>query len=575
MTAEAESEFIGKEPCPECGSRDNLARYSDGHGYCFGCSHYEPADGDTPSTPRERKPMSADLLPIGKLQALPARKLTEETCKKWGYTVGEMSGKAVQIANYRDPETGQIVAQKVRDRNKDFRFLGDAKAGGLYGMHLWREAGKRIIITEGEIDAMSVSQVQGHKWPVVSVPTGADGAAKAIAKHLEWLLRFDEVVLMFDQDEAHYHPKTGEPFYPGQDAAKACALLFPPGRCKVAKIEGFKDANDALMGGKPDKIIDAIFAARTYRPDGIVTLNEVKAAALQPKVMGLPWFSEKLNYALYGRRVHEAIAIGAGTGVGKTELISKQIYHDLTVLKQPVGVFLLEQQPTETAVRLASTHAGKQFHVPNRDPNDLKWTTEELSDALDFVSDFPLFMYDSFGATDWDIIKSTIRFLHHSEGVTLFYLDHLTALAAAEEDERKGLERIMAEIGALVQELPIILHFVSHLATPEGKPHEEGGRVMIRHFKGSRAIGFWAHTMVGLERDQQHDDIELRRVTTIRVLKHRPVGSAVGETIFLSYDPDSGRYVELDSDPFKEPPDGKKHGFTDQSSGDWGDDIPF
>jgi twinkle protein len=52
----------------------------------------------------------------------------------------------------------------------------------------------------------------------------------------------------------------------------------------------------------------------------------------------------------------------------------------------------------------------------------------------------------------------------------------------------------------------VMLTFVSHLATPEGKPHEEGGRVMIRHFKGSRAIGFWCHFMFGLERNQQDQD---------------------------------------------------------------------
>ena len=28
-----------------------------------------------------------------------------------------------------------------------------------------------INITEGEVDAMSVSKVQGNKWPVVSVPS--------------------------------------------------------------------------------------------------------------------------------------------------------------------------------------------------------------------------------------------------------------------------------------------------------------------------------------------------------------------------------------------------------------------
>jgi hypothetical protein len=35
--------YLKHEPCPKCGSRDNLARYSSGSGYCFGCGHFEPA----------------------------------------------------------------------------------------------------------------------------------------------------------------------------------------------------------------------------------------------------------------------------------------------------------------------------------------------------------------------------------------------------------------------------------------------------------------------------------------------------------------------------------------------------
>lgn len=552
MSHETESEFVGKEPCPKCGSRDNLARYSDGHGYCYGCHHYEPGEGSD-ETPREsKKKLSTDLIPVGEAIAIRPRNLTEETCQKWGYTVSELNGKAVQVANYRNL-SGQIVAQKVRFKGKEFRFLGDAKAAGLYGQHLWRDGGKRVVITEGEIDALSVSQVQGNRWPVVSVASGAPSAKKALQAQLQWLLGFDEIVLMFDDDE------------PGNDAMRECVGLFPAGRCKVARIPGFKDANEALVAGQGGAIVDAIFGAKVYRPDGIVTIADVKDAAMTPTEMGLPWFAEHLNYTLYGRRIHEIIAIGAGTGVGKTELLAKQIHYDLTVLHEPVGAFLLEQQPADTVKRLASTHAGKQFHVPNRDPENPDWEPSELAQAIAEIEDERLFLYDSFGATDWEVIKTTIRYLAHNEGVRLFYLDHLTALAAMEEDERKGLERIMAEMGALVQELPITIHLVSHLATPDGTPHEEGGRVMIRHFKGSRSIGFWCVTMLGLERNQQHENEELRRVTTVRVLKHRPVGAATGSCVWFSFDPQSGRYIELDDDPFnKDANDEETYGFTPQ-----------
>lgn len=552
-----ESTFVGKEPCPECGSRDNLARYSDGHAYCFGC-HYREPPTDTPKhTPSERKSVSKDLIPVGEAVAIRPRGLTEETCQKWGYTVSELNGKPVQVANYRDLD-GRIVAQKVRFKGKEFRFIGDTKEAGLYGQHLWRDGGKRVTITEGEIDALTVSQLQGNRWPVVSLQNGAASAKKSLQKSLQWLLGFEEIVLMFDDDE------------PGQDAVKECIGLFPPGRCKVARIAGFKDANEAHVAGQGAAVIDAIFGAKAYRPDGIVTIGDVKSEALRPVEMGLPWFSPKLNHTLYGRRIHEIIAIGAGTGVGKTELLAKQIHYDLTVLNEPVGAFLLEQQPADTVKRLASTHAGKQFHVPNRDPENPVWTPEELAAALAQIEHSKLFLYDSFGATDWEVIKTTIRFLAHSEGVRLFYLDHLTALAAMEEDERKGLERIMAEMGALVQELPITIHLVSHLATPEGKPHEEGGRVMIRHFKGSRSIGFWCVTMLGLERDQQAEDEEVRRTTTVRVLKHRPVGSAVGQCQWLQYQPDTGLYVELDEDPANKKDDEREISFPPADDGDPG-----
>lgn len=525
-----DSAFISKEACPECGSRDNLARYSDGHGYCFGCNHYEPGEQMETETIERRTDLIDEGIPV----PLTARGLTHDTLQHWGYGVAQFNGQAVQVANYR--VGGVVVAQKVRWANKDFRFFGDTKNAGLYGQHLWRDGGKRIVITEGEIDALSVSQAFGNKWPVVSVPNGAQGAKKALSKELQWLVNFDEVVLMFDNDE------------PGQAATLDCAILFPPGKCKFAKLNPiYKDASDALKVGDVSAIMDAVYGAKAYRPDGIVTLSDVRDRALEDPENGFPWFIEKLNTLSYGRRLGETYALGAGTGVGKSDLIAQQIMYDVIHLSQPVAAFMLEQGPAETVKRVAGKLAGKTFHVP-----DGSWEKPELINAIDHLeAGAKLFLYDNFGATDWDVIKTTIRFLAHSEGVKLFYIDHLTALAAAEDDERTGLERIMAEMASLAKELGIIILFVSHLTTPDGTPHEEGGRVTIRQFKGSRAIGYWSHFMFGLERDQQESNENLRKVTTFRVLKDRYTGRATGEVIYLSYDTERGMLVELDYDPYE------------------------
>jgi twinkle protein len=67
---------------------------------------------------------------------------------------------------------------------------------------------------------------------------------------------------------------------------------------------------------------------------------------------------------------------------------------------------------------------------------------------------------------------------------------------------------------------------------------------MMRHFKGSRSIGFWAHFAFGLERNPQHEDPEIAQQTTFRCLKDRYTGRATGKTIMLSYDTHTGLISE-------------------------------
>ncbi|UJX45772.1 DnaB-like helicase C-terminal domain-containing protein [Xanthobacter sp. YC-JY1] len=478
-------------------------------------------------TERETKPKMKGLLPVGEAQDLPKRHLVEETCRRAGYTVSEMGGELVQVANYRD-ETGAIVAQKVRGRGKEFKFLGDTKSAGLYLQHLWRDGGKRVIVTEGEIDALTVFQELAYRWPVVSLPNGAQGAKKSLSNNLEWLLKFEHIDLCFDQDD------------PGRAATEECLGLFPPGRARIIKLP-LKDPNAMLQEGRRKELIDALWSPAEFRPDGIVTLDDLAEQALADPEAGLPWCFPSLNDGkTFGRRYGEAVALGAGTGIGKSDFMSQQIAFDIVDLGLKVGVFAFEQQPVETVKRVAGKHAGRTFHVP-----DGSWTKPELKTAIGDLQRFGgLFLYDHFGACDWDVVSTRIRYLRHSHGVRVFYIDHLTALAGHGDEERGSLEKIMAELGGLVKELDIWVLFVSHLSTPEGKPHEEGGRVTIKQFKGSRAIGYWSHFMFGMERNTQADDEEERKVTTFRVLKDRYTGRANGFTLPLHYAQDTGRLFE-------------------------------
>jgi len=522
-------------PCPDCGSSRGLARYDDGHTFCFKCEKNTPGDGTSVGT--AGLSMGGQQVVTGEPKALKARGISEETCRKWGYQVGEdRKGQTVQIANFRNRE-GQLVGQKLRTKDKKFSVI---KAKGdelpLFGTHLWRDGGRKIVVTEGEIDALSVSQAQGNKWPVVSLPNGASSAKKALANQIEWLESFDEVILMFDEDD------------PGKEAIEKCASLFTPGKLKVASLpEGYKDPNELLLDGKESAIIDAVFGAKAYRPDGVITAADVAAEAVKPAEWGLSWPFEEITKATYGIRRKECYAIGAGTGVGKTDFTLEVVAHLVQEHDLPVGLIFLEQPPVETVKRIAGKLASKPFHIP-----DGGYTQEELTEWVGKVVDSgKLYMYDHFGSADWLTVKSRIRYMVQALGIKDIFLDHLTALAAQSEDERKELERIMSDIGSMVQEMNFTLYFISHLATPEGKPHEEGGRVMIRHFKGSRAIGFWSNFMFGLERNQQ--DESRRDVTTFRVLKDRHTGRSNGMTLDLKYDHNTGRLSVYEENPFETP----------------------
>lgn len=525
---------VTDQPCP-CGqSSDAYAINTAGWGKCFSCDrNYPPDGGDPDPSPPTRSRKPAGLIHDLEFRSLTKRGIGVEICKKFGYGYAVYRSRTVQVAPYCDSK-GAVVAQKIRFPDKQFELLGSLKTAGLFGQHLWRSGGKRLVITEGEVDALAYAQATRGSWPVVSIPNGAAAARKAILAQSEWVSSYDEVVLLFDSDE------------PGQKAAIECAEELPPGKVKIAKLP-LKDAGEMLEAGRVKELLVAVWEAPEYRPDGVRSVADVREEALTPVERGLSWPWPTLTRLTHGIRARELYGIGAGTGVGKTDVFTQTIAHLLFEHGERVGVIALEQSPADTVRRIVGKRAGKLFHVP-----DAGWSASELAEAVDKLADDDrLVIYDHYGSLRWADIKPKIRFMVKGLGAQFIFLDHLTALAAAEADERKALEHITAEMASLTQELGCALFFISHLATPEGKPHEEGGRVSIRHFKGSRAIGFWPNLLIGLERNQQADDPAERHLTTVRILKDRLTGQATGETFQLKYDANTGllhETTDFDSD---------------------------
>lgn len=531
MQPDNEGTFLYHTSCDACGSSDANGVYDD-HTYCFSCQTHKPG---SPEVGTEEEPIQnqkttqqKDLLQ-GIPKAIPARGLTEATCKKWGYLTGQQNGQPVQIAVYRD-KSGKTVAQKIRTPTKQFNIVGDAKKMTLWGSHLWHK-GKNLVVCEGEICAMSASQIQQNKWPTVSLSHGAPSAVKTLKANWDYLMGFESIILMFDMDEV------------GQAAAVACAELLPVGMAKIAYLPA-KDVNDCLTQGKSAEVINAIFQARDYRPDGIRGATDYRdVIAVDETASAISWPYSMLNDRLMGIRKKELICLAAGSGCGKTTFVKEVAYH-LMQSGQKVGLISLEEAPKRTLLGLVGIHLNKNLLIDRSQATD----EEVLEGFDDLFNNRTCVLYDSFGTSSVDLICQRIQYMARALDCDYIILDHVTMLTANMVDERRELDKCVTQFRTLVQELDIGMIMVSHLTRPSGRGHEDGAAVSLSQLRSSHSLAQLSDAAIGLQKDPDDPDSDYRLV---RVLKNRFCGS-IGDSGTLFYQRDSGRLIEAELAQFIE-----------------------
>lgn len=531
-----ESTFLRHEPCPNCGSSDALAVFSDGHKYCYSCTTYFRPD-DSLDKPKGVKMSASNMIPLEELQisTLPARGITKDTCTKLKYFVGEYKGNPCQVACYYD-DKGSLVGQKLRFPDKSFAVLGKI-SGCLYGSQLW-SSGKKLVITEGEIDALSVSQVQGNKWPVVSIPNGAQAARKAIEANLEYLNNFEEIILMFDMDD------------PGRKACEDCAKILPLGKAYIANLP-LKDPNECLKAGRSGDLVSAIWNAKPYRPDGIVSgqdLYEKCVEGLDSLKDSVAYPFQALQSKTNGARHGELYVITSGSGMGKSTLLRELEYFFGVSKGETCGVVALEESTAKTGLELMSIFLNRRLII-SVDPDSV--SKEELKSAFDAtIGNGKFFLYDHFGSLDSGNLLSKLRYMIVALGCKRIFLDHISIVVSGMDNsddggERKAIDKLMTNLRSLVEETGCTMYVVSHLKRPDKKGHEEGAQVSLSQLRGSGAIAQLADMVIGLERNQQGDN---PNVMTIRVLKNRFSG-LTGISGYLYYDQNTGRLSDYGSDP--------------------------
>ena len=536
-----ESKFLRHESCPKCGSKNNLARYSDGHAHCFtpDCGYYEK--GEVEVIPMTNNQNSYSDLYVGQVTSLQDRNITQETANKYGVTTLSQNGMVSKHIYPYYNSHGKHVANKIRTLPKEFTAQGNFGESQLFGQNLFGGGQKYITITEGECDAMAVYELMQGKSSVVSIKRGASSAVKDIRESIEFVESFDNVVLCFDNDKA------------GIESARQVARILKPSKAKIINLpNGYKDANEMLAKKKFQEFSTAWWEAKTYTPSGIMELSSKKDEWLhreEKESIAYPW--EGLNKKLYGMRKGELVTLTGGTGLGKSSVTRELEHHLIKNTKDNVGIIALEENWLRTADGIVSIEANDRIYLSEKRD---AYTKDELQALFDkAIQKGRVFIHAHLGATDIEEIFSKLRYIIIGCECDWVVVDHLHMLVnvLTEGDERRGIDMLMNRLRSLVEETGVGMILVSHLRRAQGdRGHEKGIQVSLSHLKGSQGIAQLSDCVIALERNQQAENPEEANITKVRVLKSRYTGDT-GMACSLRYDIDTGRLHEItDSETF-------------------------
>ena len=507
------------QPCP-CGeSSQGFTIYDSGWGRCFVCEKNIKLKDNYVVEAQAKEPQDLLLTELPEsYRGIKDRNLTKNTCEL--YKVGVYNGS--HTYPYFATDRATHVGNKLRYlEEKSFSWEGVTEGLALFGAHLFEPgSAKSITVTEGELDAMSAFEMQGSRYPSVSVRS-AGQALKDCKDNFEYLNSFPSIVLAFDNDKA------------GREAALKCAKVFPIGKVRILHLKEGKDASDYHKEGKGQQFLKEWWGAPTFTPAGLKLGKDMyEEITNRPVLFSVPYPWIGLQDMTYGIRESELVLLTADTGVGKTSVFKEIEYSLLTNpglidAKMGVGFLHLEEPNHDTALGLMSIHNNKPYHLP-----DTERVEHEIRDAYDAcINNDRVVVWDHFGSNSIEEVLDKIRHMV-ALGCKYIFLDHLSIIVSSQDgDERKQLDEISTKLKMLTMELNVAVMAVIHT-------NRQG---QVRGSAGPEQV---ANIVLQLYRDKDEPDQWRRNVLRIAVRKNRFSGRT-GPACWLYYNQDTGRLEEL------------------------------
>ena len=528
------------QPCEKCGSSDAKQIYDDGSAFCFSCksNFFAPKEGYM-EQPEIKKDWSSRLQEVQNdypSRGFKERNIYLQVAEHYGVKVSYDLDGNIDAHYYPFYADDKLCGYKVRRLPKDFSSIGTVR-GGLFGQQLY-SGGPRLVITEGELDAMSVQSAWFKKYktfyPVVSLRSAS--SVKDLIKERDWIRNFNEVILWLDNDDA------------GREATKEAARIIGYDKIKIAKSNE-KDASDLWIKDS-DKVLKTIYDAVDYTPAGILTKDELWSQLEKyNEIESVPYpdFMEGLNDKLKGMRFGEITLWTSGTGSGKSTLLREIGLHLLQSTPDKIGIISLEESPAETARKMAGMSIQKN-------PANEEIPLDELKVGFDNIfGDDRVMVLDHQGSISDGSIMDFLEYMCLS-GCKYLFVDHITILASEGAEGLTGneaIDKIMNDLLRLVKKHEVWIGLISHLRKTDnkGKSFEEGKLPSMDDIRGSGSIKQISMDIIAFARNVGSDNPEERNTIKTKVLKCRYTG-LTGPSGSLYYDFETGR-LKKGSDEFE------------------------
>lgn len=512
MTA---AKVILKEQCPKCAdegldtSEDNQVTFQSGVRHCHRHGVLGTSGAVMVHGIRELEPVRITLdglISNGEYADIKSRGILKKTCEFYGYQV--QKDKGVHIANYYD-DAGNVKMQQHRTSDKKFPIYGDKSYNDtLWGMHKFTPSDNVFItITEGHIDALSVAQVFDCKYPVVSLPNGANSGYEVIKRNLHKLSQFKYVILAFDNDK------------PGREATEECISLFEPGKVRVAKWKR-KDANEYFNGKTLEwenlaELRQTIYNAVAYLPPSILTgeslLNTLKGYNLK----SIPWPWKSFNERLHGIDIPSVITIAGLPEHGKTTMMADIMRYEIK-RSNKVGVISLEQSIPKLLLKTTSLLTGFDIKkIRNRDLTD-----EEREYCRETAESIVTHDHRTYGS-DINVILKNLPYIAQALNCEVIIFDNLSySISGGRDEERREIDRAMIALKDSSTKYEYVLFNICHLNDNDDNKDS---------IRGSRGVQMYSDYVIHISRDFETDTL------WSEVMKDREEGEDTGKKIPLKY----------------------------------------